>query len=83
MRRRLIRRPQKNSSHAWWVAFCGMSLLVTLVRSLEAEPPVAVGGPKTVTVSVVDERTGQPVSDFTYRIAIVATDLHRSSIRLE
>ena len=78
MRRRLIRRPRKNPSHAGWAAFCWTILLVTLVRSLEAEPPGAVGGPKTVTVSVADERTGQPVSDFTYRIAIVTTDLHRS-----
>jgi len=46
--------------------------------SLQAEPPVAVGGPKTVTVSVVDDRTGQPVSDFTYRIAIVTTDVRRT-----
>ena len=78
MRRRLIRRPRKNPSHAGWAVFCWTILLVTLVRSLEAEPPVAVGGPKSVTVSVVDERTGQPVSDFAYRIAIVTTDLRRS-----
>ncbi len=68
----------RDPDHCWWVAFCWLSLLATPARSLQAEPPVAVGGPKTVTVSVVDDRTGQPVSDFAYRIAVVTTDPRRS-----
>ena len=65
-------------SHWWWGVCCWLILLATPGRSLQAEPPVAVGGPKTVTVSVVDDRTGQPVSGFTYRIAVVTTDVRRS-----
>lgn len=63
--------------HCWWVAFCWLILLATPGGSLQAEPPVAVGGPKTVTVAVVDDRTGQPISDFAYRIAVVTTDPRR------
>ena len=65
-------------SHGWWGVCCWLILLATPGRSLQAEPPVADGGPKTVTVSVVDDRTGQPVSGFTYRIAVVTTDVRRS-----
>ena len=65
-------------SHWWWGVCCWLILLATPGRSLAAEPPVADGGPKTVTVSVVDDRTGQPVSGFTYRIAVVTTDVRRS-----
>lgn len=78
MIRRLTGWPLWNPSHWWWGVFCWLSLVATSVRSLQAEPPVTAGGPKTVTVSVVDDRTGQPVSDFTYRIAIVTTDVRRS-----
>lgn len=68
----------RDPDHCWWVAFCWLILLAMSGGSLEAEPPVVVGGPKTVTVAVVDDRTGQPVSDFKYRIAVVTTDVRRS-----
>ena len=58
---------------AWLLMF-----LTTPVCGLAAEPLVAIGGPKSVTVAVVDDRTSQPVLGFAYRIAIVTTDLRRS-----
>jgi hypothetical protein len=59
-------RPPRRPRRAWRVAFCWMSLLATPQNSLEARPSAPVGSLKTVTVSVVDDRTGQPVSDFGY-----------------
>ena len=55
-----------------------LMFLTTPVCGLAAEPLVAIGGPKSVTVAVVDDRTSQPVLGFAYRIAIVTTDLRRS-----
>ena len=78
MIRRLTGWPLWNPSHWWWGVCCWLILLATPGRSLAAEPPVPVAGPKTVTVAVVDDRTGQPVSGFTYRIAVVTTDVRRS-----
>jgi len=78
MIRRLTGWPLWNPSHWWWGVFCWLNILATPGGSLEAEPLVAVGGTKTVTVSVVDDRTGEPVSDFTYCFAVLTTDVRRS-----